>query len=205
VIATTDPVTLPDISTWYLVTNLPAPGSLAAEQSQLAAASIEEVIRLYGLRMWIEQSYKQVRGALGWSEYQVRSDRAIRRHWQLVCCAFSFCWYHHSHCSTDDAWLPEPSGCQITEQEEQVPQQTWGAGKKNERTDARSTAAFLAKSTARGQSEGPNPGSCCSAIGGHGPHSPYLFRFSNYLMRWLWGYRSSFITLPNPRQQSTDT
>ncbi len=22
----------------------------------------------------------------------VRSDRAIRRHWQLVCCAFSFCW-----------------------------------------------------------------------------------------------------------------
>ena len=152
VIATTDPVTLPDISTWYLVTNLPAPGSLAAEQSKLVAASLEEVIRLYGLRMWIEQSYKQVRGALGWSQYQVRSDRAIRRHWQLVCCAFSFCWYHHSHCSTDDAWLPEHSGCQITEQEEQVPQQTWGAGKKNERADARSTAAFLAKSTARGQS-----------------------------------------------------
>ena len=152
VIATTDPVTLPDISTWYLVTNLPAPGSLAAEQSKLVAASLEEVIRLYGLRMWIEQSYKQVRGALGWSQYQVRSDRAIRRHWQLVCCAFSFCWYHHSHCSTDDAWLPEHSGCQITEQEEQVPQQTWGAGKKNERADARSTAAFLAASTARGKS-----------------------------------------------------
>ena len=56
VIATTDPVTLPDISTWYLVTNLPAPGSLAAEQSILGAASLEEVIRLYGLRMWIEQS-----------------------------------------------------------------------------------------------------------------------------------------------------
>src|SRR6266480_4349121 len=97
VIATTDPATLPDTSTWYLVTNLPAPGSPTAEQSPLVAASLEEVIRLYGLRMWIEQSYKQVRGTLGWSQYQVRSDRAIRRHWQLVCCAFSFCWYHHSH------------------------------------------------------------------------------------------------------------
>ena len=21
----------------------------------------------------------------------------MRRHWQLVCCAFSFCWYHASH------------------------------------------------------------------------------------------------------------
>jgi hypothetical protein len=46
-------------------------------------------VRLYGLRMWVEQSYKQVKHALGWSEYQVRSDQAMRRHWQLVCCAFS--------------------------------------------------------------------------------------------------------------------
>jgi hypothetical protein len=43
--------------------------------------------------MWVEQSYKQVKHALGWSQYQVRSDIAIRRHWQLVCCAFSFCWW----------------------------------------------------------------------------------------------------------------
>ena len=40
----------------------------------------------------IEQSYKQVKGELGWADFQVRSDRAIRRHWTLVCCAFSFCW-----------------------------------------------------------------------------------------------------------------
>jgi len=29
----------------------------------------------------------------GWADFQVRSDRAIRRHWTLVCCAFSFCWH----------------------------------------------------------------------------------------------------------------
>jgi hypothetical protein len=45
-----------------------------------------------GLRNWVEQGYKQVKGELGWADFQVRTDRAIRRHWALVCCAFSFCW-----------------------------------------------------------------------------------------------------------------
>lgn len=40
----------------------------------------------------MEQSYKQTKGALGWADFQVRSDRAIRCHSQLVCGAFSFCW-----------------------------------------------------------------------------------------------------------------
>jgi hypothetical protein len=46
--------------------------------------------------MWVEQSYKQLKHALGWSQYQVRSDLGIRRHWQLVCWAFSFCWWTSS-------------------------------------------------------------------------------------------------------------
>lgn len=93
VIVTTDPVTLPEKTTWYLVTNLPAPGSLRAQQSPLPGADLAEIVRLYGLRVWVEQSYKQVKGALGWAEYQVRSDPAIRRHWTLVFLAFSFCWW----------------------------------------------------------------------------------------------------------------
>ena len=106
VVATTDPQTLPDLTTWYLVTNLPAPTTCPVTAQQLAPANLEEVIRLYGLRMWVEQSYKQVKHALGWSQYQVRSDQAIRRDFQLVCCAFSFCWYHASHpfsSTTEDA------------------------------------------------------------------------------------------------------
>jgi len=96
IVATTDPATLPDHTTWYLTTNLPALGSArAGETDALPAADLAEIVRLYGLRNWVEQSYKQTKGALGWSEYQVRTDRAIRRHWVLVCCAFSFCWYHH--------------------------------------------------------------------------------------------------------------
>jgi len=109
-VVTDDPQTLPDLSTWYLVTNLPAPGSERARQpGALPAAELAEVVRLYGLRMWVEQSYKQTKHSLGWSDYQVRSDIGIRRHWELVCCAFSFCWYNQSHCAGAQA-LPADGG-----------------------------------------------------------------------------------------------
>ena len=78
--ATTDPLALPELSTWYLTTNMPAP--------------LAEIVRIYGLRNWIEQGYKQMKDELGWADFMVRSDRAIRRHWTLVCCAFAFCWWN---------------------------------------------------------------------------------------------------------------
>jgi hypothetical protein len=101
-VVSTDPQRLPDPSTWYLTTNLPAPGSEQETEGDLPAADLAEVVRLYGLRMWAEQSYKQVKHVLGWSSYQVRSDVAIRRHWQLVCCAFSFCWWAYGRLPTDE-------------------------------------------------------------------------------------------------------
>jgi hypothetical protein len=88
VVATTDPERLPGHSTWYLLTNLPRPAGRRAP-----AADLAQIVGLYGLRNWVEQGYKQVKGELGWADFQVRGDRAIRRHWTLVCCAFSFCWH----------------------------------------------------------------------------------------------------------------
>jgi len=88
VVTTTDPARLPGSSTWYLLTDLPRPAGRRAQQAQLA-----EIVGLYGLRNWVKQGYKQVKGELGWADFQVRGDRAIRRHWTLVCCAFSFCWH----------------------------------------------------------------------------------------------------------------
>ena len=92
VVATADPGALPAKATWYLVTNLPRPGSPRQAESPYPAAGLAEIVRIYGIRHWIEQSYKQVKDELGWADFQVRSDVAIRRHQALVNCAFSFCW-----------------------------------------------------------------------------------------------------------------
>jgi len=67
----------------------------------VAPADLEEVVRLYGMRNWVEQSYQQAKGQLGWADFQVRKDRAIRRHWELVCCAFCFCWWERLHPAND--------------------------------------------------------------------------------------------------------
>jgi hypothetical protein len=32
-------------------------------------ADLTEVVRLYGIRHWIEQSYKQVKDELGWADF----------------------------------------------------------------------------------------------------------------------------------------
>jgi hypothetical protein len=110
VVATTDPATLPEVSTWYLATNLPRPGSPQADEGALAPADLAEVVRLYGLRNWVEQSYKQAKHELGWADFQVRGDMAIRRHWELVCCAFCFCWWARLRSPHEPATQrPEPA------------------------------------------------------------------------------------------------
>jgi hypothetical protein len=56
-------------------------------------------VHICSIRHWTEQSCKQVKDELGWADFQVSSDTAIRRHQALVSCAFSFCW---------DAWFANP-------------------------------------------------------------------------------------------------
>ena len=129
-VVSTDPERLPRLSTWYLTTNLPAPSDRSERANDdeseplLAPASLAEVVRLYGLRMWVEQSYKQVKHALGWSDYQVRSDLAIRRHWQLVCLAFSFCWWAYGRLPASLEEQAERT------QEEDLPAESVEGGKK---------------------------------------------------------------------------
>jgi len=112
-VATTDPATLPPLSTWYLLTNLPRPGSPRTAASPLAPADLAEVVRLYGLRLWVEQGYKQVKGELGWADFQVRSDAAIQRHWHLVCCAFTFCWWAWFQAEVREAAAPAPGDAAV--------------------------------------------------------------------------------------------
>jgi hypothetical protein len=126
VVATTDPVRLPKLTTWYLVTNLPRPSR--RRTPPFAPADLAEVVRLYSLRNWVEQSYKQVKHELGWADFQVRSDRAIRRHWQLVCCAFSFCWR---------AWFAEPPPAPSPPDAQPAPADARGESTQQQREHAR--------------------------------------------------------------------
>jgi hypothetical protein len=105
VCATTNRRELPTLSTWYLTTNLPSP--------------LGESVRLYGLRNWTRQGYKQMNDELGWADFMVRSDRTFRLHWALVCCAFSFCWWH-------DALQAHTGDLQLADMSEAPPE----AGKK---------------------------------------------------------------------------
>ena len=77
---TTDRRRRPPQTTWCLSSN-PKGGSL------------EAITQLDAWRNRTAQGYKQVKGELGWADFQVRGDTTIRRHWALVCAAFGFCWW----------------------------------------------------------------------------------------------------------------
>ena len=61
--ATTDPAALPPLTTWYLATNLPRPGVPHATEAPFAPAELTEMVRLYGLRNWVEQGYMHLNGS----------------------------------------------------------------------------------------------------------------------------------------------
>src|SRR6266513_1737987 len=137
VVATADPGALPAKATWYLVTNLPRPGGPRAVAGIHPPADLAEIVRIYGIRHWIEQGYKQVKDQLGWADFQVRSDTAIRRHQALVNCAFSFCW---------DAWFHDhPAPHQQTAQLRPTP----GRGERGAARRLAATGAVLAAGAAR--------------------------------------------------------
>jgi SRSO17 transposase len=77
--ATLDPAQLKPESTWYLATSLPK-----------AEVGADQVYEIYRLRDWIEHFYKPAKHELGWADYQMRPERAIVRHWQLVLLAYTF-------------------------------------------------------------------------------------------------------------------
>ena len=130
VVATADPATLPEKATWYLATNLPRPGGPRQAGSPRPPADLAEITRIYGIRHWIEQGYKQVKDQLGWADFQVRSDTAIRRHQILVNCAFCFCW---------DAWFADHPH----QQEPAAPRPGASRGERGARTSHGTPGAVL--------------------------------------------------------------
>jgi hypothetical protein len=129
---------------------------------------------LYGLRLWVKQCYKHVKHELGWSQYQVRSDKAIRWHWQLVCCAFSFCWYQASHGAVSTTHEPVEASEPSVVPEADVPALSVGAGKKKAAQNKQLVHRSLGRGHCGRYEDGWSRGSCCGGIGVGGRNSPHL-------------------------------
>ena len=138
VIAIPDPATLPKAATWYLATTLP-----------VAAADLAEVVRLYGLRHWVAQQDKQVKGSLGWSQDQGRADRVIRRHWALVQGAFAVCWWVDGRSPAPDSAGPSPHD-DAPEPPGEPPHQRGGTGGPHAPPSLATALALLASRAAAG-------------------------------------------------------
>jgi SRSO17 transposase len=73
---TTDPVTLPDNSTAFVMSNAPA-------------IKLDEIGDAYGDRTWVEYGLKQSKDALGWADFRVTDYKQIERWWEIVMSAFT--------------------------------------------------------------------------------------------------------------------
>jgi len=68
---TTDPETLPDSSTWYVMSNI-------------SGVKYNEVGNLYGLRTWVEYGLKPSKNELGWADFRVTNYAVIEKWWEIV-------------------------------------------------------------------------------------------------------------------------
>lgn len=74
---TNDPLTLPDNSTWHVMSHLQDPQE-----------HFDQIGNLYGLRTWIEYGFKQCKDQLGWADYRVTHYAQIERWWEMVSSAY---------------------------------------------------------------------------------------------------------------------
>ena len=73
---TTDPETMPDNSTSFVMTNLQ--GNLKKTLGDL-----------YGLRTWVEYGFRQCKQELGWYYYRFTNFQNIERWWEIIFCVYT--------------------------------------------------------------------------------------------------------------------
>ncbi len=73
---TTDPETMPENSTSFVMTNL---------QGNLK----KTLGNLYGLRSWVEYGFQQCKQELGWTDYRFTNFQHIERWWEIIFCVYT--------------------------------------------------------------------------------------------------------------------
>ena len=72
---TTDPETMPENSTWYVMTEIPG-------------LKYQDVGNLYGCRNWVEYGLNQSKNELGWAESRLTQYQNIEKWWEIVFSAY---------------------------------------------------------------------------------------------------------------------
>ncbi|MDX2096821.1 MAG: IS701 family transposase [Leptolyngbyaceae cyanobacterium bins.59] len=73
---TTDPETLPENSTSFVMTNL--------------QGNLKQILgNLYGLGTWVEYGFRQCKQELGWTDYRLTRFQQIERWWEIIFCVYT--------------------------------------------------------------------------------------------------------------------
>jgi SRSO17 transposase len=72
---TTDSETVPEASTWIVMTKVPN-------------LKYQDVGKIYQIRAWVEYGFKQSKSELGWTDFRVTHYPQIEKWWQLVMSAY---------------------------------------------------------------------------------------------------------------------
>lgn len=68
---TSDPETMPENSTSFVMTNLPG--------------NVKKTLgNLYGLRTWVEYGFRQCKQELGWTDYRFTNFKDIQKWWEII-------------------------------------------------------------------------------------------------------------------------
>lgn len=71
-------------------------------------ATADWIVTTYSQRNWVEVFYREAKGWLGLSEYQVRDYRSLIRHFMLVFCAYTFILWHTLTGGLRRRWASKP-------------------------------------------------------------------------------------------------
>jgi hypothetical protein len=71
-------------------------------------ATPDWIVTTYAQRNWVEVFYREAKGWLGLSEYQVRDYRSLLRHFILVFCAYTFILWHTKTGGLRRRWANKP-------------------------------------------------------------------------------------------------
>ena len=75
---TTNPETMPDNSTSFVMTNL-----------QNTRSKMKKILgNLYGLRTWVEYGFRQCKQELGWTDYRFTNFEEINKWWEIIFCTY---------------------------------------------------------------------------------------------------------------------